>query len=110
MRGFGICLLLITLSVSVSNTQKTAGTLNPQNKLFIITLDGFRWEEIFGGADSALLHDPEVTKDTAIARALFWDRDPLERRKRLLPFFWNVMSQQGQLYGNRNFRNKVNVS
>jgi len=109
MRGFGICLLLMTLSVSVS-TQKTAGTLNPENKLFIITLDGFRWEEVFGGADSALLRDTEVTKDTAIAKALFWDSDPRERRRKLLPFFWNVLAQQGQLYGNRAYQNKVNVS
>ena len=26
-----------------------------------------------------------------------------------MPFFWNVIAEQGQLYGNRNLQNKVNV-
>jgi hypothetical protein len=110
MRGLIICLVLVTMSVSVSNTQRTIRPLNPENKLFIITLDGFRWEEVFKGADSALINDAEVTVDTAINKALYWDESAADRRKRLLPFFWSVIAKQGQLYGNRNYENKVNVS
>ncbi|HWJ90493.1 MAG TPA: alkaline phosphatase family protein [Flavisolibacter sp.] len=110
MRGLVICLVLITLSVSVSNTQKTVRPLNAQNKLFIITLDGFRWEEMFRGADSAIITDPESNTDTSIARALYWDENPQERRKKLLPFFWSVIARQGELYGNRDLENRVNVA
>jgi hypothetical protein len=110
MRSLVICLVLITLSVSVSNTQKTVRPLNPGNKLFIITLDGFRWEEVFHGADSALINDPEINADTSIAKALYWGEKPEERRKKLLPFFWSVISRQGELFGNRTYENKVNVS
>jgi arylsulfatase A-like enzyme len=33
-----------------------------------------------------------------------------ERQKLLLPFFWNTVATQGQLYGNRFKENKVNVA
>jgi hypothetical protein len=86
MRGLVIGLMLMTLSVSVSNTRNTIRSLNPENKLFIITLDGFRWEEVFSGADSSLINNPEINTDTSLIKALYWDADPLERRKKLMPF------------------------
>jgi hypothetical protein len=110
MRGLVICLILMTLSVSVSNTQKSSYSFNPENKIFIITLDGFRWQEIFNGADSLLINDARITTDTTFSKALYWAATPEERRKKLLPFFWNIIARQGQLYGNRIYENKVNVS
>ncbi|HEX6333697.1 MAG TPA: alkaline phosphatase family protein [Flavisolibacter sp.] len=98
------------LSVSVSNTKRSVRAFNPDNKIFLITLDGFRWEEVFRGADSALVHDPSVTTDTSLTRAMFWADTETARRKKLLPFFWNVVAKHGQLYGNRIYDNKVNVS
>ena len=110
MRGLILCLVLITLSVSVTNTQKNIRSLNPENKLFIITLDGFRWEELFKGADSLLIQDPEVNSDTSISKALYWAETIEERRKKLMPFFWSVIGKKGQLYGNRKYDNKVNTA
>lgn len=110
MRGVVLALVLILISVSVSNTQKPLRPLDPEHKLFIITLDGFRWQEVFGGADSMLLHQPSVTPDTAIAKALYWADAPAQRRQRLLPFLWSVVGRQGQLYGNRLYDNNVNVA
>ena len=109
MKGLIICLVLITLSISVS-TQKTVLLLNPENKLFIITLDGLRWQEVFMGADSLLIHQPEINTDTSISKELFWETKIEKSRKKLLPFFWSVIAKKGELYGNRNFSNKVNVS
>jgi hypothetical protein len=82
---------------------------NGQN-LVIVTLDGFRWQELFGGADSTLLHDPKWTADTENTKALYWDSDPRRRRERLMPFFWNVIARKGQLHGNRELGNNVNTS
>lgn len=110
MRGFVIWFVLMTMSVSVSNTRNTVRPLNPENKLFIITLDGFRWEELFGGADSSLINDPAINTDTLLAKALYWDTHQNERRKKLLPFVWSVIAKQGELYGNRNYGNNVNVA
>lgn len=110
MRGFVICLMLMTMSVSVSNTRNTDRPLNPENKLFIITLDGFRWEELFDGADSSLINNPEFNTDTLLAKALYWDDDPKDRRQKLMPFVWSVIAKQGELYGNRKYHNNVNVA
>ncbi|HEU4470680.1 MAG TPA: hypothetical protein VFR58_06340 [Flavisolibacter sp.] len=95
---FLICLLLAR-----GSRAQEAGNV------FIITTDGFRWQEVFSGADSILINDPAYVKDTALLRQFFWHADPVERRKKLMPFFWTVIADQGQLYGNRNFSNKVNV-
>jgi len=78
--------------------------------VFIITTDGFRWQEIFNGADSAILNNPLYVKDTALLKQLFWDTNIDERRKMLLPFIWKTLARQGAVYGNRNFDNKVTVT
>jgi len=78
--------------------------------IFIITLDGFRWQEVFTGADSALINNEKYTPDTATMKLLYWSHDSEGRRKKLLPFLWNVIGAKGQLYGNRNYDNKVNTS
>jgi hypothetical protein len=81
----------------------------PSRNIIIITTDGFRWQEIFKGADSAILHNVNQVKDTALMCQQYWDDSFIERRKKLMPFFWNVIAKQGQLSGNREFKNDVNV-
>lgn len=77
--------------------------------VFIITTDGFRWQEVFNGADSLLINDEKYTPGDGTIKALYWSSTPVERRKKLMPFFWNVIDKKGQLYGNRFFGNKANV-
>ena len=77
--------------------------------LLIVTLDGFRWQEVFMGADSALLFNPDNITDPMLAKS-FWDADPLVRRTKVLPFVWSVVENQGQLYGNGNYANTVNCA
>src|SRR5215203_6556452 len=79
------------------------------NNVFIITLDGYRWQELFKGADSVLISDPGTTTDTSFAKAMFWDSDPARRREKLMPFVWNVIARNGQLIGNRPKGSKVNT-
>ncbi len=85
-------------------------SLQPASNLFIITIDGFRWQEIFTGADESLINDITYTPDTATMKMLYWADSEKERRQKLMPFFWNILAQKGQLYGNRYFDNKVNTA
>jgi hypothetical protein len=39
----------------------------------------------------------------------FWEEDVNERREKLMPFTWNYIAEHGQIYGNRDMGNKVNV-
>ncbi len=78
--------------------------------IFIITTDGFRWQEVFNGANEELVSDAKYTADTLLTKLQYWDSSITERRKKLMPFLWNVVAKKGQLMGNRNYNNNVNVS
>jgi hypothetical protein len=96
--------LLISLShVALCQKQKT-------ENVFIITFDGFRWQELFTGADSSLITNKDFTKDPLGLKAQFWAETPEKRREMLMPFFWKGIGTKGQLYGNRYVNNKVNCS
>jgi hypothetical protein len=82
----------------------------PAKNLFIITIDGFRWQELFAGADSSIINDERYTPDTSTMKMMYWATTPQDRRKKLMPFFWNVLVSKGQVYGNRSFRNRANTS
>src|SRR4030095_4570120 len=81
--------------------------LKTQN-LIIITLDGMRWQEVFGGADSVLINDSVFTADREETKKKFWANSSAERREKLFPFLWTVIAKNGQIYGNRWYNNKVN--
>ena len=81
------------------------------DNLIVITIDGLRWNEIFGGADSILLFDDQFKKTEA--RRLtgkFWAETETERRTRLMPFMWGTIAKEGRIYGNRKHGNNVSVS
>ena len=76
----------------------------------VIMMDGYRWNEVFNGADSSLLFNKKYTsQDSGRLMEKYWAKDADIRRKKLMPFVWNVIAKQGQVYGNRNLGNNVNV-
>ena len=78
--------------------------------IVFISIDGYRWEEIFRGADSSLLRIKKFNQqDSASVANKYWAATQDERRKKLMPFFWSVIAKEGQLYGNRDLGNNVNV-
>ena len=101
MKHFYCQLLLLGITASLALAQ------HKTKNLVIVTLDGMRWQEVFGGADSALLKNKNYTKDSSGTSKKFWSSTADERRKKLFPFLWSTISKQGQLYGNRWLGNKV---
>lgn len=91
-----ICLSIILWTVSNVALAQSIDTRN----VIIVTLDGLRWQEVFRGADPKILSDRRYTKDND-ARATFRRTSAGESRQVLLPFLWNTVAEQGQLYGNR---------
>lgn len=79
--------------------------------IVIVTTDGFRWQEVFEGMDSGIANVRKFNegKGKELFKE-FWDDDVQKRREKLLPFIWTTVSQNGQIYGNRNYENDVNVS
>lgn len=78
----------------------TAQERKTENVILFMT-DGLRWQEVFTGAEKALINKPDggVTNVKAI-EAQFWRETPEERRRELLPFFWNKIATEGQIFGN----------
>ena len=112
MKNLVACIILLfslQFNGRLSKTVNDHTNINPAGNIFIITLDGFRWQEIFKGADPALINNEKYTPDAATMKMLYWSPDTEGRRKKLLPFFWNIIAVRGQLYGNRHYNNKVNV-
>jgi hypothetical protein len=59
MNSFSKILLFLLLSSQIIFAQ------NKTENVFIIMTDGFRWQEMFGGADSTLIFSKEFTPDSA---------------------------------------------
>jgi hypothetical protein len=64
--------------------------------------DGFRWQELFNGADLSLMNKPNgKVQDAAALKKAYWRDDLQARREALMPFLWQVVAKQGQIFGNR---------
>ena len=87
---------LVLLDCGLAAERKT-------ENLILITLDGVRYQELFGGLDLEILKattsdgKPEDTK----TYKRFWAETPVQRRKKLMPFFWGEwMHRHGSVAGN----------
>lgn len=98
-------LFLLSLPLSAAHGQK-----RKTENVVLITMDGWRWQELFGGADSLLIRDKRYVGDTAGLLHQFWAQDPISRREKVMPFFWRWMNENGQVYGNRRYGSYVNTT
>jgi hypothetical protein len=67
--------------------------------IILVTTDGLRWQEVFGGADPALMNRESGVMDLDDLKEAFERETPEERRKALLPFLWGTIAEKGQLFG-----------
>lgn len=82
--------------------------------LILITLDGARTEEIFGGLDeqvfrSTLPASRKLEDDATYKR--FNAGTPGDRRTKLMPFFWGqLVTKHGSIAGNRSLNSSVTLT
>jgi hypothetical protein len=108
---FNCTLIIICLFVcAINGYSQSQPTVRKTERIVMIALDGMRWQEIFGGVDSTILHNNKFTREVKELEKTFWAADNLERRKKLMPFFWSTLAEKGQLYGNRALGNNVDVA
>lgn len=86
------------------------GQAQNDRNLVLITLDGLRWEELFGGAVDSIMLNKELTAHHEEFMSKFSGATKEDARVKLMPFFWNEIGTKGQLYGNRWEDNKVNCT
>ena len=84
--------------------------LQTRNVIFVMT-DGLRRQEVFKGADEALMTKTAgKVEDIPALRQRYWRSDPNERRIALMPFLWEKIAAQGQIFGNRNKGSEAHVT
>lgn len=106
MSRIKVALLAFSLASGLVSTAQA----KKEGNLLLISVDGYRWQELFKGADSGLLFPKKYRhQDSARLVKKYWAESVEERRSKLMPFFWSTIRKQGQLYGNRELGNLVNV-
>jgi Type I phosphodiesterase / nucleotide pyrophosphatase len=98
-----LSLAVVALPVRLAAAEPKEGLAPPLTKtrnVILVTTDGFRWQEVFGGADKALLNKENGGVEDLEALKSRFDRPTAQqRREALLPFLWNVVARKGQLLG-----------
>ena len=79
-------------------------------RLVIITYDGLRWQEVYSGADEALIDKLGQDRKIQETKDAYWRETPEERREALLPFIWSYVPQHGYMLGNRNKDSRMQVA
>ena len=107
----GIALAAAVLSVSAPTpAQAPAGG----DALILITLDGARTEEVFGGLDAEVLRSTlqasKKLEDDATYRR-FNAATAEDRRRKMMPFFWGeLVTKHGSIAGNRGLNSVVTLT
>jgi hypothetical protein len=70
----------------------------PARHVILVTIDGLRWQEFFGGADRDYFRRNR-DGDGGEPERRFWRPTAPERRTALMPFMWGTIVQRGQIFG-----------
>jgi hypothetical protein len=79
--------------------------------LLLVTTDGLRWQDVFRGADPALMNKtPGGVSNLEFTKGRYWRDSAAARRAALMPFLWSVVAKQGQILGNRDLGSEAYVT
>lgn len=100
MRRVAAIVLLVSSFVFAQSPVEPPGPVRATENVLLVTLDGLRWQDVFTGADNAMLNkDDGGVADLRATRQRFWRGEPEARRELLMPFLWTTIVKDGQLFG-----------
>lgn len=98
-------------SFSGFERRSLAASSRTTKHIILVTSDGVRWQDLFTGIDPILMNEKSAGMGEAAAlREKLWSSTPEQRRKVLMPFFWNTLVPHGVLLGNVSKGSSVQVS
>jgi hypothetical protein len=111
LRRLRIAGLATALGIVLATASLLAIAADSERKLVMVTFDGVRWQDVFRGADPALVGDkhfvnPDI-KDDVIVPAYV---DVGDRAMALMPFLHGVVAKDGVLIGNRDRKECAEVA
>ena len=97
----GTALCLTTLLAAETRGQRPeAKDGSFARNVFVVTMDGLRWQEVFGGLQADLLtKDGGGVRDATTSQSRFGGATAEARREKLMPFLWTVIARTGQIFG-----------
>jgi hypothetical protein len=98
LRALTLCSIvpLTLLAVGDVSARQTARATN----VLVVTLDGMRWQEVFGGLSSELLtKEAGGVSEPAPLEKTYGGPTAEARREKLMPFLWGTVARQGQVFG-----------
>lgn len=103
-----ISMVMLGVLAGCTTTPKNDSQPGAIENLILITTDGLRWQEVFGGMDSSLTSDARFNEgDSSYIVKQYGGETAEARRQSLMPFLWSTVASQGQLYGNRWLESRV---
>ncbi len=91
-------LLLAALCIVWSAPGTAQAPSSPADHVILVTIDGLRWQEFFGGADREYFRRGRGG-DGGEPERRFWRPSVAERRTALMPFMWGTIAARGQIVG-----------
>jgi hypothetical protein len=85
-------------------TVPLAGQGRPDRNAILVTLDGVRVQEFFGGLDTVISAAPEEQSGLEKAdriMAAYWRPTAEARRHAVMPFLWDSLVPNGVAYGDQ---------
>ena len=86
--------IIVVLALTIGGRAQPA---SPRH-VIVITIDGLRWQEFFGGAAREYFKRGSNGSAGEPERR-FWRDTPEERRAVLMPFVWSTIAREGQILG-----------
>jgi hypothetical protein len=102
--------LASVLGASAPDTQAPSPGAGAVDNVIVVTLDGLRWQEFFGGAERALFGKDAEKADPPTAVKRFLRDTPDARRSALMPFMWGVVARDGQVFGDPSHNSLCHVT
>lgn len=109
-----VCLVLVAFVNASAGQTIIVGSSEPRvrsaDRCLLITIDGLRWQEVFGGADARLMDRNSGVEDPDALIRRYQREEAREARKVLMPFLWSVIARDGQIWGNPALGSEVRVT
>ena len=118
--GFVVTVILGLVGIGCGAGRPAGGSAAPMGNapsaaqagnVIVVTLDGMRWQEVFGGFDPVLAtKDGGGVTDAAPLRKLYARDSAEESRSAIFPFLWGTVAKRGQIFGDRGVKNVGHVT
>ena len=100
--------LLLATFATLAHAQPSRSVAD---RVLIVTMDGVRWQEVFGGSTRALISsDAGGVADTTGLVNRFFRETPEARRAALMPFLWGTIAREGWIRGDSSAGEPVRVT